>query len=526
VITDRSIYIVGEQIYFAATLVVNDDIYNFPESQILYCELITCGGSKITGSKFSIQEYTATGNISIPTDLLTGTYYVRAYTKLMRNYGPEVFTYTQIRIVNPEKSELAATGKTQNTESSKAVDFQTVTESKSLKVNTNCKQYSSRDTVRVSIKALSGINLKANNICLSIVPEASKSNSKTILQPQGTNQNNNFYYAENQGLSLNGKLNYGATEIPIKGKKVNLSIMGEGRDFMCVRTDSSGRFFFALPGYYGNRDLFLCAEKLSSKDVKIWVDNDFSTAPYPLPDPGFSLTEPERAAVYNMAMNCQIQSQYTNKAMPDTANDKKGETAFYGKPTSVIYLDQYIQLPTLEDYFNELPSQVKVRKHKGEPVFYVIGSRNVSFYEPLVLIDWVAVDEPSKILAISPQNISRMEIVNEAYIKGDQTYGGIISIISKKGDFAGIDLPSTGIFINYRFLDKSWQPQPETQPAPNSPDTRNTLLWRPNIVLDNGDETTFEFSAPDTPGRYMVFVEGITENGEIISKTCPFEINN
>jgi len=526
VITDRSIYIVGEQIYFAATLVVNDDIFNFPESQILYCELITCGGSKITGSKFSIQEYTATGNISIPTDLLTGTYYVRAYTKLMRNYGPEVFTYTQIRIVNPEKSELAATGTTQNTESSKAVDFQAVTESKSLKVNTNSKQYSSRDTVRVSITALSGTNLKAKNICLSVVPEASKSNSKTILQPQGTNQNNNFYYAENQGLSLNGKLNYGSTEIPIKGKKVNLSIMGEGRDFMCVRTDSSGRFFFALPGYYGNRDLFLCAEKLPSKDVKIWVDNDFSTAPYPLPDPGFSLTEPERAAVYNMAMNCQIQSQYTNKAMPDTANDKKGETAFYGKPTSVIYLDQYIQLPTLEDYFNELPSQVKVRKHKGEPVFYVIGSRNVSFYEPLVLIDWVAVDEPSKILAISPQNISRMEIVNEAYIKGDQTYGGIISIISKKGDFAGIDLPSTGIFINYRFLDKSWQPQPETQPAPNSPDTRNTLLWRPNIVLDNGDETTFEFSAPDTPGRYMVFVEGIAENGEIISKTCPFEINN
>ncbi|MFA5971750.1 MAG: hypothetical protein WC780_05325 [Lentimicrobiaceae bacterium] len=31
--------------------------------------------------------------------------------------------------------------------------------------------------------------------------------------------------------------------------------------------------------------------------------------------------------------------------------------AFYGKVLTVIYLDQYVQLRTLEEYFNELPGQ-------------------------------------------------------------------------------------------------------------------------------------------------------------------------
>ncbi|MFZ4546450.1 MAG: hypothetical protein ACOYN4_03405 [Bacteroidales bacterium] len=526
VITDRSIYIVGEQINFSATLVNGSKNESLSASQILYCELITPEGSKISGSKFLIHQYRVAGSIDIPSDLLSGTYYLKTYTKLMRNYGPETFAYNQIRIVNPEKSGLAATGNDQKTKSTLTFDTISVIGNKSLFVSTNSNHYSSGETVIVSVRGLSVSQLQLKNLSLSVVPEATKSYSKIIPDPQGEIQNKNIYFSENHGLSLNGKLNYGATEIPINGKKVNLSIMGEGRDFMAVRTDSSGRFFFALPGYYGSRDLFLCAEKLPSKDVKIWVDNDFSTAPYPLPAPTFTLTEPEKVAVYNMALNRQIQMQYAIKVLPDTVVNRKSEKAFYGNPTSVIYLDQYIQLPTLEDYFNELPSQVKVRKHKGETVFYVIGSRDVSFYDPLVLIDWVAVDEPSKILAISPQNISRIEIVNETYIKGDQTYGGIISIISKKGDFAGIDLPSTGIFINYRFLDESWEPVAEIQQSSKSPDTRNTLLWQPNIVLKQDKETTYTFLAPDTPGKYVVFLEGVTEDGKIISETYSFEINN
>ncbi len=105
--TDRSIYIVGERVCFSAVLFNMDSLSGFSASQILYCELVAPDGVKAAGGKFKVYSSCASGSLAIPTDLLTGTYYIRAYTKLMRNYGPVTFGHSQIRIVNPIRPELA-----------------------------------------------------------------------------------------------------------------------------------------------------------------------------------------------------------------------------------------------------------------------------------------------------------------------------------------------------------------------------------------------------------------------------------
>ena len=227
-----------------------------------------------------------------------------------------------------------------------------------------------------------------------------------------------------------------------------------------------------------------------------------------------------------MALNEQINSNFQSSVLSDSLNKKSDRTVFYDKPTHIIYLDKYIQLPTLEECFNELPGLARVKQRKGEKYFYMLGSMDLTMYDPLVLVDWVAVDEPSKILAVSPQNISRIEFVNEQYVKGGQTYGGIISIISKKGDFAGIDLPSTGIFIKYNFLSENQCQEMVPVNLPGNPDARNTLLWKPGISVQNGKSEKFVFTAPDTPGKYAVVLEGVTKSGESVSVTGVFEVTN
>jgi hypothetical protein len=226
-----------------------------------------------------------------------------------------------------------------------------------------------------------------------------------------------------------------------------------------------------------------------------------------------------------MAQNVQINSYFKPAKPKDSLNATKDTIAFYGKPTTILYIDKYIMLPTLEEYFNELPSQVKVRKRKGESYFAVQGTANISMYDPLVLVDWVAVDEPAKILAAAPQNISRIEVVNEDYIKGGQIYGGIISFISKKGDFAGIDLPSAGIFVSYRFLSDNKCDESTIITAASQPDSRNTVLWKPLINITKGKPGKIVFTAPDTPGKYSVVMEGTTTNGEIFTVTSAFQVN-
>ena len=527
-ITDRSVYITSEQVKFFASLSAGKEASKPVESEILYCEIITPDGNRIAGNKYLISDNSVSGCIDIPENLVSGAYYIRAYTKVMRNNGPESYGYNQVIIINPFRDEvLAKNNKSQGT-STQVIPVKSRSMSDALFVAADKNRYAARETVTVSL-SLAPVNeddqnTPLNNVCISVIPGNYISKPVAVVQADKKPDGKSDYFPETRGLSVTGKLTQNPSGIPVIDKKVNLSIIGEGRDFMSVRTDSTGQFHFAMPSYTGTRDLFLCAEKIDSVKVKIWVDNDFCTMPVKLPSPAINLSDDDLKNIHNMAQNVQISSHFYTDSVRNTRNPKTEKYAFYGKPTNIIYIDKYIQLPTLEEYFNELPSEVKVRKRKGQPRFDVLGTRGVSLYEPLVMVDYVAVDEPAKVLAASPQNISRIEVVKDDYIKGGQTYGGVVSIISKKADFAGIDLPSAGIFINFNFLGENSCKAEGTDFTASQPDTRNTALWKPGIKIKNGTTEKYSFTAPDTPGTYTIMTEGINNKGEMVTVTTSFEV--
>jgi len=86
------------------------------------------------------------------------------------------------------------------------------------------------------------------------------------------------------------------------------------------------------------------------------------------------------------------------------------------------------------------------------------SGKNSYCNKPLVLIDKIPVSDIEELLRISTKRIKHIDMVNEIYIKGDNIYGGIISIISEKGDLAGVKLPENSIFFNYN----GFTPQPNT----------------------------------------------------------------
>ncbi len=520
--TDRSIYINGEQLQFFATLFEGETIDTAYYSHILYCELITPDGKKIVAGKYLLNNQSTRGCLDIPADIITGTYYLRAYTKQMRNYGPHSYAYCQVRIINPQKSEMLEGEISENMPDLLRVKSPEV----AIMLDSDKKAYSPGEKIRITVGAPIHPAALVKSLCLSVVPEKTEAKffyvDANTIQPQPEA----IYYTENRGLSLTGKLTEASAGNTVKGKRVNLSIIGEGRDFMAVRSNADGRFHFALPDYYGSHDIFLSAEKTENAELKIWVDNDFCAAPISLPAPVFILTEEERQAAFKMALNMQVSSHFKPDSVPELLRVKRIDKAFYGEPANIIYLDQYIQLPTLEEYFNELPGLVKVRKRGNDKYFKVSGPQDLSFFDPLILVDWVAVDETPKVLAIAPQNIARIEIVNKAYVKGEQTYGGIISIISKKGDFAGIDLPTTGIFVNYQFLAENTCHEMQITDSDHFPDARNTLFWQSVLNPEPGKTSEFVCTAPDVPGRYVICVQGISEKGERVAISVTIDIVN
>jgi len=519
--TDRDLYIAGGKVRFSAFCITNDSLREL--SRVLYAEIVSPEGKRMAGSKFPLINKAANGCLNIPKDNITGTFYLRVYTKYMRNLGPASFSYVPIRIVNPFRKDVLAGSDT--TIFAKHPKADASGGSGTIVISTDKNEYHPRELVNVSIDAGSISSGEVQRLCIAVVPDLSSPENMLPLPAISPLISKLAYYPENRGLSITGKLVDSASGKVISAARVNLSIIGKGRDFMAIQTDDSGRFFFALPAYTGFRDLFLGTAHTTDSHPKILVDNDFSTLPIKLPSPVFKLTPTERALAYHMAVNERVRELFNTDSLPCTNSVAVPDRAFYGKPSDILTFDQYVQLPSLEEYLNELPSMVKVRNRKGKKYFKVLGDQaEMSIYDPLVLVDWVAVDDPEKILAASPKDIARIEVVNKPYIKGDINYGGIVSIISKEGDFAGIDLPKSGIFVNYGFLNKPCKCAIDKSISPATPDARNTLYWNPKLTLNSAKKARFSFSTPDTPGHYAIVLQGIDLNGKTFVSKAVFVV--
>ena len=87
---DNTGYFLGETIWFKAYVV--DALNNKPSaiSKTLYAELLTPDGSILQSKKILIQNGVCSGDFQLMDSLPGGFYEVRAYTRCMLNFGPEV----------------------------------------------------------------------------------------------------------------------------------------------------------------------------------------------------------------------------------------------------------------------------------------------------------------------------------------------------------------------------------------------------------------------------------------------------
>jgi hypothetical protein len=515
VCTDRSLYVSGEKVHFSAVILNVKDTLTVEFSHVLYCELITPDGNKIAGGKYRLQNFSGQGCLSIPEETISGIYFLKFYTRFMRNLSTDEYKYIRLKIINPFKTDVL-TG-------NDAVDTAVLTRNKrkepsggqSLNIQSGKKNFSPREEIRLNIKGNTTTGLSAR-LCLSVIPESTYEDPFFSNKKKEVAAKNGIYYPETRGISLSGQVIGKESGKPVPYTKVNLSIIGD-RDILVVRTDSAGKFFFALPDYHGNKDIFLCADDSPVVTPEIFIDNDFCSRPVNLPSPMFKLNEEEMKAAYKLAVNSRITSIYSKDTINIDTPGNRNNPSFYGEPSDVLVMEKFIDLPTLEEYFTELPVGVKLRKVDGKKKFRFYNTQpEMSIYDPLVLVDWVAVNDMAKILAMSPPEIDRIELMDSLYVKGNITYGGIISFVSKKNNFAGIDLPTSGTFVNYSFLEACTENNVSYPSPANIPDSRNTVYWNPAVQTNDEGNATISFYAPDTPGRYYILLRGMSMTGEVV----------
>jgi hypothetical protein len=323
------------------------------------------------------------------------------------------------------------------------------------------------------------------------------------------------FIPETRGLSISGKVISETDSLPLPFSLVGLTIFKEKPENRNVLTNEKGQFFFDLSKLEGEYEVFISAKPAGKQKPIILVDNDFSTQNVELPFVSLDLSEDSRERYQTLTFNSQIQALYRQQKVEDELKGFSSDSSFYGVPDFVLKLEEYIPLPSIKDYIYELIPLVGVRHNGKRTTLKVLGSySDLAIYEPLVLVDMVPVFDIDRVLALQPVKIDRIEVMSTPYVRGDIVFGGIVSLFSKKGDLAGIDLPSEGRFITYSMLNHDQVQVAADKGIQRVPDFRNCLYWNPDLKLKGAEPTKISFRTVDNSGDYLIIVRSIDDTGK------------
>jgi len=532
--TDRDIYASGEKIFFRAYNISKPQLNQANWSKVLYVELIGEFNRAIAHGKYELQPEGTWGSLTIPPNTTTGTYSLRAYTKWMRNYPPEGYFHKSVVIINPGTGWMNQLGVKSGDE------FPTVQENRAESRNrvlctTDKTRYGTREKISVTISLQERNNTSPDGYCVTIVRKGHCDTTVPDLVAPSFSEtelpDTIMYYPETRGLSLSGNITSGNGGQPVPFSRVHMTLLGDVTDYYGFMTDEAGNFRIALPDHARSKDVLFCVERKNDRTVKFTLDDDYSAAfvnnETGASQPKFMDKRTAEEVLFAARINTLFRA---SPGVDDTVKTvDKPDYSFYGYPTVRFKPSDYVAIPTLREFFYELIKNVIVRKEKGKPYFRIIGEHpDLYLYDPLVLLDFVPVFDIDKVLSLAPEKVSHIDIINWVYIRGDQRYGGILSIITNRGDRAGVELPGNSFFFPFKTcesLEDVAFPDYEKDPGDERiPDFRNCLYWTPDLSVTAGESASFNLFSPDNQGEYVVIVRGISGDGELVQGECSFTV--
>lgn len=526
ILTDRDIYITGETVFLSISNLSDSLLKNIEWSKIIYVELITPKGIALKQAKFHFGKDGSAGKIEIPKELQSGNYYIKAYTKWMRNFSTDTYGFKNITIVNPFSNELIAH---QSNQESKFTMSNELNRCKySPDIHLDKKVYNQREQVQVQLKENHGFS--DGNYSVSVVKKGLIKNDYLRNNEHLNYHANIEFIPETRGVSLSGKVVSETDQSVIKYSSIHLTLFNKETVNLGAICDEFGNFVFHLPDEYHNIELFINASiKEYNQNPMVLVDNDYCTKNVELPFIPFEPNMEERKLILQQSINFQLGEQFSipfsNKQSfyPKEGGDSI-RRYFYGDADFRLELNKFIQLPSLKDYFDELIPMVVVRQNNKQKYFKLLGtSQDLNVYEPLVLVDMVAISNVNKVLEIDPKKIKSIEVVQQPYIKGNLTYGGIVHLISRDKDFAGVDLPSSGQFFKLDMLDSSNFYNNILPPADKYiPDVRNCLFWNAKVNISSNQPISFSFYTGDMIGEFVIFFRRFEDESSPISYFTSF----
>ena len=291
---------------------------------------------------------------------------------------------------------------------------------------------------------------------------------------------------------------------PLGGIMVYAADVDERNQVHICKTGDDGKFYFTLNHLSGNHNIYLTTRPVDSVATELQIHSDFENN-YPESSGIIPFIHDTASLEFINALyrNARLSSIY-----PKNATKTEDEIAYYPLTRPVyelsVILSDFIELPVMAEVFSEIVPFTTVRNKDNHYYLQVFDERlRATYNEPLVMLDGIPVFDLDGLMAISPDQIEKVEVTNKTAYLGNFTIDGLISITSKTGNFAGLKLPSTSNFIEFEGItEESYPVFPEYHMADRNPDFRTLLFWGKAAK----GTSTLSFQTSDAPGEYEILV--------------------
>lgn len=339
------------------------------------------------------------------------------------------------------------------------------------------------------------------------------------------------YAPELNGHLIQGRVVSRATGAPATAIPVYLAAPSRRIQLFNAVSGEDGTIAFETKAFYGPKNLVVQTNTERDSTYRIELLPAFSASYSSRPLAPFVVSEAFRAELTERHLQTQVQAAYFKKYATQYRRFSTDSLAFYGKPDEMYLLDAYTRFKVMEEVMREYVPGVQVRIRKDGFHFMVLDKLNKTLFQdnPLVLLDGVPVFDISKMMALDPLKVQKLEVVTSNYFQGSLLYQGIVSYTTYKGDLGGFPLDPRALIQEYEGLQQQrefYAPRYETTPERQSrlPDLRNLLYWNPVIVTTATGQQQVEFYTSDQAGRYRVVVQGLTATGQPGHTSFTFEV--
>ena len=553
---DRNICLAGEAIWFKAWCFLDGKL-DVEMSKVLYVEIFDETQKSIVQEKFLLDNNKAIGSIQIPEDAASKYYFLRAYTRYMRNFSSAEFHYQQVTIVNPlienESIEVQETKLTKLFAKAKKQEDTYIPPNRLVKVELEKDSYQPRQKINFQVSTSAAINADFSAVVRMqglgnqpnqqvtlnngwLIPDCMEDPSCKLaydldstpvlsLDEQEENSSHLQWLPETRGLTISGLIQ-NKEKKPIENALSIVSILQEEPMLYMGMTDTKGAFTICLHDMKDQKNLFVGTP--NDKNT-VLIRNDFDSNFPEITTVPLRFDSTTHALLKALNLHQQLKQTYPKNKTQFVFQNKAFEIPFSNilGPDRRVLLADFIEMSTMSEVFEEITSGVLVRKKDGKPSLSVFNSKQQKTYDsPLVLLDNVPVYNISELLKIAPSKIEAIEIYNTNYFLGNFTLGAIISIISKTDDFAAYNWSDQGAFAKFKTYSVT-QPFEEVLHSDNShfPDFRPVLYWQPSLEFTQKErKQSISIYAPDRPGIYEILIQGFTNSGDLCYAYAAFEV--